>query len=286
MGHYSITNTASGAFLGVFAADDEDGAIRAMHRDAGWTIADEPPETTMGWLRSSPTWLDDLHDVDDDVLVTVRDDGSVALATDAMSVLVYSSDVDSEWCRWLTEQGCDIDLEELFEDLRVEDAEGECACCGRDGLVVPSEGQLGNCWDGDDTELVADPDYHGGDVTCQECHDLHDYVAMLEDGGVFERHTDGTKALWVEVRDGKLHLCDANSGVETSPETIKAEVAEWRRCVMDVGPRCVYCGEHQDEDTVPDEDDDEAWAEVARTHGTQCEWVLTRAHSRNTDHAE
>ena len=46
--------------------------------------------------------------------------------------------------------------------------------------------------------------------------------------------------------------------------------------------RCAYCGADlpaEAEDVKPPAvDDDEAWAELAKEHGTGCEWVETRAH--------
>ena len=42
---------------------------------------------------------------------------------------------------------------------------------------------------------------------------------------------------------------------------------------------CVYCFcmvSHGD--TAPDQDDDEAWEELATEHADDCEWILTRAH--------
>jgi hypothetical protein len=47
---------------------------------------------------------------------------------------------------------------------------------------------------------------------------------------------------------------------------------------------CVYCNamisEDDCPDTVPAAGDDEAWEEIAKHHGDDCEWVRTRAHRR------
>jgi hypothetical protein len=41
---------------------------------------------------------------------------------------------------------------------------------------------------------------------------------------------------------------------------------------------CAYCLCEVSSLDVPDVDDDDAWAEIAREHDDTCEWVLTRAH--------
>jgi hypothetical protein len=42
---------------------------------------------------------------------------------------------------------------------------------------------------------------------------------------------------------------------------------------------CVYCYcQVPADETVPPVGDDAAWAELAREHADDCEWVLTRAH--------
>jgi hypothetical protein len=47
-----------------------------------------------------------------------------------------------------------------------------------------------------------------------------------------------------------------------------------------VGEMCAYCDEFIVDDRVPDEDDDDAWAELAQEHIKGCEWIETRAHHR------
>lgn len=46
------------------------------------------------------------------------------------------------------------------------------------------------------------------------------------------------------------------------------------------GAECIYCGatdiQHDEAPT-----DDEGWAAVAAEHAPHCEWVLTRAHTRD-----
>ena len=52
---------------------------------------------------------------------------------------------------------------------------------------------------------------------------------------------------------------------------------------------CIYCHYHvterdnvgQPSKAVPDSDNNEAWEELAREHGKDCEWIETRAHSLN-----
>ena len=46
--------------------------------------------------------------------------------------------------------------------------------------------------------------------------------------------------------------------------------------------RCAYCGaDIEDTTTVPAGDDDAAWGALGRDHYPGCEWVSTRAHSRD-----
>ena len=47
--------------------------------------------------------------------------------------------------------------------------------------------------------------------------------------------------------------------------------------------KCAYCFVEQPDDydedaTVPSVHDEHAWGELAKTHDTECEWILTRAH--------
>lgn len=46
---------------------------------------------------------------------------------------------------------------------------------------------------------------------------------------------------------------------------------------------CAYCGEEHtaaEDREVPASDDDEAWERLAASHGSDCEWIETRAHRR------
>jgi len=47
--------------------------------------------------------------------------------------------------------------------------------------------------------------------------------------------------------------------------------------------RCMYCDldiEETSDTLVPGVRDDEQWAELAKEHAPDCEWILTRAHRR------
>jgi hypothetical protein len=47
---------------------------------------------------------------------------------------------------------------------------------------------------------------------------------------------------------------------------------------------CIYCGREvpgTGEEQTPAVDDDDAWAELARYHYPDCEWIATRAHRIN-----
>ena len=45
---------------------------------------------------------------------------------------------------------------------------------------------------------------------------------------------------------------------------------------------CIYCTSHIGHDNhVPRSSDDYAWADIARSHAPDCEWVSTRAHTRD-----
>jgi hypothetical protein len=47
---------------------------------------------------------------------------------------------------------------------------------------------------------------------------------------------------------------------------------------------CAYCGRDVTPgSSVPDLSDDAAWAELAPTHASNCEWIQTRAHRRSTE---
>ena len=52
-------------------------------------------------------------------------------------------------------------------------------------------------------------------------------------------------------------------------EPIKKEIVE-----------CIYC-DHDVENVDPKKLDEEGWKEIAREHAPDCEWVLTRAHTRD-----
>lgn len=41
---------------------------------------------------------------------------------------------------------------------------------------------------------------------------------------------------------------------------------------------CAYCGSDPVTLTVPPTSDDAAWAELAKEHSPDCEWIATRAH--------
>ncbi len=46
---------------------------------------------------------------------------------------------------------------------------------------------------------------------------------------------------------------------------------------------CLYCRcQIENADTVPAINDDEAWEKLAVDHADDCEWILTRAHRRQT----
>lgn len=46
-------------------------------------------------------------------------------------------------------------------------------------------------------------------------------------------------------------------------------------------PCCIYCGTVlHDPEMIAPPDDDEEWARIATYHTSGCEWVVTRAHSR------
>jgi hypothetical protein len=41
---------------------------------------------------------------------------------------------------------------------------------------------------------------------------------------------------------------------------------------------CIYCNHDVTVIDPPAVDDDQSWADLAREHATDCEWVITRAH--------
>ena len=59
-------------------------------------------------------------------------------------------------------------------------------------------------------------------------------------------------------------------------------VDAWERMLDRAGggvTECLYCGcDHVPSPTVPDVDDDDAWATLSEHHADDCEWILTRAH--------
>lgn len=98
---------------------------------------------------------------------------------------------------------------------------------------------------------------------------------------------DWSRAEIIEMLPG---WCVAPEGV--SQDELDAEVLSlalalqageeepWWQTSEEQDVDCAYCGRtiRGGDDVVPAVDDDEAWAEIAKAHAGDCEWVRTRAH--------
>ncbi|RLC85442.1 MAG: hypothetical protein DRJ03_11700 [Chloroflexi bacterium] len=70
---------------------------------------------------------------------------------------------------------------------------------------------------------------------------------------------------------------------ESGSKTVEDMRAEFIRGLTEI-VLCLYCDmwiEKEISDEVPATDDDEEWAELAKHHEGDCEWVATRAHRKD-----
>lgn len=124
------------------------------------------------------------------------------------------------------------------------------------------------------TALTRDGDYEWPALTAAERQaiedlrlaDLVDLTALPTYGGEAPADTVGVYA-WDET-----HQLEYVGGT-----TDDGWVCEARQVP------CAYCGEPHpvtEDREVPASDDDEAWERLAASHGSDCEWIETRAHRR------
>jgi len=48
---------------------------------------------------------------------------------------------------------------------------------------------------------------------------------------IIRRHPDGSAALWTEIHNGRLHLCDDNNSYVVNKSELAEEIALWDKAV-------------------------------------------------------
>lgn len=182
----------------------------------------------------------------------------------------------TSWVRvyaWRGERGTDL-AEETRETHTIEIEPDEPECSHDDGHDWQSPVEIVG-------GIESNPGVrgHGGGVVVDEC--------CVRCG--CRRTTD----TWAQDRDtGEQGLTSVEYEEGAYAEELDRAVAR----ALEGGPipdgmedypvPCAYCAADvplTDAVDVPDEDDDEEWAELADLHDDDCEWIETRAHRRELD---
>jgi hypothetical protein len=98
---------------------------------------------------------------------------------------------------------------------------------------------------------------------------------------LFEEMHGSDKPAWSrdDLRDW-LHGKGYTRYEDVDEDVLGRAVEAEREAEEAAGVECIYCWALGTTQAVPDVDDDDSWDELAKEHGDDCEWVLTRAHRR------